>query len=186
MAVRLTRRRFSADEYQWMARVGILGEDDRLELIDGEIVEMAPIGPAHSSAVDEIAACFFRRFGDVARIRVQNPVRLDPYSEPQPDLALVRARADAYKTALPGPDDIYLLVEVADTSLAVDQRVKMPLYARAGIPEVWIVDLRHEVLYVHRDPSEATYRVTMPARRGQSLAPLAFPDCGLAVADLLG
>jgi Uma2 family endonuclease len=186
MAVRLTRRRFTVDEYYWMARVGILGEDDRVELIDGEIVEMAPIGPEHAGIVTQCTHRLLREFADLAQVRIQNPIRLDEYNEPEPDLALVRQRADFYRFAHPAPEDVLLVIEVADTTLAADRRHKMPLYGRAGIPEAWLVDLQHGVVYVHREPTADGYRVTQTVRRGERLAPLAFPDREIAVADLLG
>ena len=186
MAVQLTRRRFTADEYHWMARVGILGKDDRVELIDGEIVEMAPIGPGHVGSLIALNERFVHEFGDVAQVSVQSSIHLDQYDEPQPDLVLVRRRADFYRSALPTPEDIFLIVEVADTTLTVDRRVKLPLYARAGIAETWLVDLPHDVLHVHREPMADGYRVTRTARRGERIAPLAFPDREIAVADLVG
>jgi Uma2 family endonuclease len=186
MAVQLTRRKFTVDEYDWMARVGILTEDERVELIDGEIVEMAPIDPEHADRVDLLAKSFFDRFGDLARVRVQNPLHLDEYEQPQPDLALVRRPTGSYRHAHPRPDDVLLVVEVADTSLALHRRVKLPLYARAGIPEVWLVDLQHELVHVYQEPTGDGYRVTRTARRGERVAPAAFPDRDLAVNDLLG
>jgi Uma2 family endonuclease len=186
MAVQLTRRRFTVDEYYEMARAGILGEDDRVELIDGEIVEMPPIGPGHAGSVGGAAEQLMRQFGDRAHVRVQNPIRLGPHDEPQPDLALVRRRADSYRSAHPTPADVLLVIEVADTSLAADRGVKMPLYARFGLPEAWLVDLQHEVVLVHREPAADGYRLVTTARRGERLRPLAFPDRELAVDDLLG
>jgi Uma2 family endonuclease len=186
MAVQLTRRRFTVDEYYWMARVGILAPDDRVELIDGEIVEMAPIGPVHAASVRQCTERFGREYSDLAQVSVQSPIRLGEHNEPEPDLALVRRRADFYRLAHPTPEDVFLVVEVADTSLAVDRRVKLPLYARAGIPETWLVDLQHDVLLVHREPTPDGYRVTRTARRGERIAPLAFPDREIAIADLLG
>lgn len=185
MATRLTRRKFTAEEYHWMVRVGILREDDRLELIEGEIVEMPPIGPEHASTTDATNEIFVHRFSDVARVRVQNPIRLDGSNEPEPDIALVRRRADAYRTALPGPDDIFLLVEISDTALATDRDVKVPLYARAGIPEVWLIDLPHRLLHIYRAPSRDGYREVSTARPGEAVAPSAFPDRPVAVSDLI-
>ena len=186
MAVQLTRRRFTVDEYHGMARAGILGEDDRVELIDGEIVEMAPIGSEHAGSVNQLTLLLVRRFSRRAVITVQNPIRLDPHNEPQPDLALLRPRPDFYRSALPTPADVLLVIEVADTTLAADRDVKMPLYAHAGIPESWLVDLQHAVVLVHREPTANGYRVVTTARPGERLTPLAFPDRDLAVSDLLG
>jgi Uma2 family endonuclease len=186
MVAELKRRRFTADEYHWMARVGILGPDDRVELLDGQIIEMPPIGPDHAATVTDCDDHFRRLFGDLVQVRVQNPIRLDKFGEPQPDVVLVRPRTDSYRSAHPTPEDVLLVVEVADTTLADDRRVKLPLYAQAGIAETWLVDLQHGVVHVHREPSPDGYRVIRTVRRGERLAPLAFPERELAVSDLLG
>ena len=186
MALPLTRRRFTVSEYYRMAESGILTEDDRVELIDGEIVEMAPIGRRHAGGVNRVTDLFVYTFRDVAVTAVQNPVRLDEHSEPQPDVALLRRRADFYASGHPIPHDVLLLVDVADTSVAADRQVKIPLYARFGIPEVWLVGLDEDTITVYRDPSPAGYRTVLTVRRGESLAPLAFPDRLLAAADVLG
>lgn len=186
MAVQLTRRRFTVDEYYWMARVGILSEDDRVELIDGEIVEMSPIGPEHASAVMRLGAIFHRAFDGVAQTGIQNPVRLGQLDEPQPDLALLRPRKDWYRISHPTPEDVFLVVEVAVSSLETDRRVKAPLYCKAGIPEYWLIDLPNTRVHVYREPAADGYGVTRTFRSGECLAPLAFPDREIAVDDLLG
>ena len=186
VAAQLTRHRFTVDDYYAMARAGILSEDDRVELLDGEIVEMPPIGPGHAYSVDGLTELLVRRFGDVARVRVQNPIRLDRYSEPEPDFALVRRREDLYRTGHPTPDDVLLVIEVADTTLASDRDVKTVLYARAALAEVWIVDLRHDLVLVHREPGPDGYTLVTTARRGDQLRMLAFPDRVVTVDDLLG
>jgi Uma2 family endonuclease len=186
MAVLLIRRRFTVDEYYRMAEAGILTEADRVELIEGEIVEMTPIGRRHAVCVDSIAELFIRIFVDVARTRIQNPIRLNEHNEPQPDVSLLLRRPDLYTSGHPTPEDVFLVVEVADTSLVMDRRVKMPLYARSGIPEAWLVDLEAEAIFVHRDPGPDGYRTVQAVRRGETLAPLAFPDRPLAAADILG
>lgn len=186
MALHLPRRRFTVAEYYQMAQAGILGEDDRVELIEGEIVEMPPIGDRHAGCVNRLNERFVRVFADVAVVAVQNPVRLGEYSEPQPDLALLRRRADFYASGHPAPPDVSLLVEVADASAELDRRVKIPLYARSGIPEAWLIDLQQETLTVYCDPTPDGYRTAQVLHRGDSIAPSAFPDRALAVADLLG
>lgn len=186
MAVQLARRRFTVDEYAEMARVGILRDDDRVELIDGEIVEMAPIGPDHAGSVDAIYELLVRELSGLAQVRAQNPIRLDAFNQPQPDFALLRRRDDFYRSAHPTPADVLLIVEVADTSLSTDRAVKLPLYARAGLPEVWLVDLAHGVISVHREPGPGGYRRTSTGRPGDLLRPLAWPDRAFAVTDLLG
>src|SRR2546428_530212 len=157
MAVQLSRRRFTFDEYYRMAKIGILGEDDRFDLIDGEIIDLSPVGSRHAAAVDLGTILLARTFGDVAQVRVQNPLRLDRYSEPEPDLLLLRPRDDFYAARHPVPTDVLLLIEVADTSLAYERRVKLPLYAQHQIPEVSIEDLRPGVLGVYREPGPGCY-----------------------------
>ncbi len=185
MALDLKRRRFTVTEYHQMAQAGILGEDDRVELIDGEIVEMTPIGARHAECVDRLTDLFFRAFGGAARVRVQNPVRLGERSEPQPDIALVRRKPGFYASGHPGPEDVFLLVEVADSSSDPDRRVKVPLYALAGIPEAWLVDLEQQTITAYADPTPDGYRSVRVFRRGEEVAPGVFPDRALAVADLL-
>ena len=152
------RHRLNVDDYHRMARDGILGEDDRVELIDKEMIGMAPIGQDHAATVNGLAHALFLACGDRAIVSIQNPVRLDPFNEPQPDAALLRPRADRYRTGTrPGPADVPMLAEVADSTLRYDRAVKLPLYARAGIGEVWIVDLRRRVVDIHRSPAEDRY-----------------------------
>jgi len=169
-----------------MAKAGILTEDDRVELIDGEIVEMAPISDRHAGTVNRINTLFVRSFANEAITAVQNPVWLDEHSEPQPDVALLRYRSDFYASAHPTPADVLLLVEVAETTVASDRQVKIPLYARSGIPEVWLVDLDQSTITVYREPSAGGYGTVLTLRRGEQLAPLAFPDRPVAAADILG
>jgi len=169
-----------------MAEAGILSEDDRVELIEGEIVEMSPIGSHHAACVNRLTRLFSRQGGDRAIVSVQNPIRLSEYSEPEPDLALLRPRADFYAEALPGPEDTLLVVEVMETSAQYDRERKLPLYAEAGIPEVWLVDLAAECIEVYRRPSPEGYEDVRRRCRGERLSPQAFPDVELAVDDILG
>ena len=186
MAVQPTRRRFTVDEYYWMARVGILRPDDRVELIDGEIIEMNPIGGPHASTVDRLSQFLILALQGAAIVRVQNPIRLDSGSEPEPDLALLRPRRDFYAAGHPTPSDVLLVVEVADTTIAYDTRTKAPLYARAAIPELWIVDLTRGCVVTYRDPSDAGYATTRVHHRGEMLRALAFSDLAFPVDDILG
>ncbi|HVC33433.1 MAG TPA: Uma2 family endonuclease [Chloroflexota bacterium] len=181
-----TRRRFTVDEYYRLAEVGILREDERVELVDGEIIVMSPIGRLHAADVDRLGDLFVITFRDSAQVRVQNPLRLDEHSEPQPDVMLLRRKPDFYRSGHPRPEDVLLLVEVADSTLAYDREVKLPLYARFGIPEVWLLDVENDAIVAHRDPSPDGYRTRLIVRRGASLAPLAFPGRELAVAEMLG
>jgi Uma2 family endonuclease len=186
MVVEQARRRFTVEEYERMGAAGILGEDDRVELLDGEIVEMSPIGPRHAGRVNRLNRLLAVGLGERAVVTVQNPVRLALRSEPQPDLVVARPRRDFYELGHPTPDDVLLLVEVAEISAAFDRGVKVPLYARAGIPEVWLVDLASEQVMVHRAPTEGRYADVRTLGRGDRLAPQAFPDLELSVADVLG
>jgi Uma2 family endonuclease len=185
MSLQVLRHRFTVDEYYRMAEAGILHEDDRVELIEGEIVEMAPIGSNHASHVDRLAQLLFERIGRHAIIRVQNPIHLGEYSELQPDITLLHPRPDFYRTAHPGPEDILLLVEVAETSAAYDREVKASLYARSGIREYWLVDLVSESIEVYRGPIPEEYHQVRQLRHGDRIAPEAFPDVEIAIDDAL-
>ncbi len=182
----VSRRLFSVDDYYQMAAVGILRPDERVELIEGEIIEMAPIGSPHAAGVDRGNRVFSRAVGERAIVRVQNPIRLSLRSEPEPDLALVRPRPDFYATGHPGPDDVLLLVEVSDTTLIYDLRVKAPMYAAAGILELWVVDLPNMRLHVFRDPSGGRYRDASVRERGEVIAPRALPDLEVLVSAIPG
>lgn len=181
------QRLFTLEEYDLMVEAGVFDEDERLELIEGRIVQMSPRGTGHSYALSMIqrflvALVVARR----AEIRVQDPVRLPPLGEPEPDLALLRWRDEGYREH-PQAGDILLLVEVADTSVRYDRQVKLPLYAKSGIQEVWIVDLPARVIDVFRQPvaAEARYASVATRRAGDTISPAAFPDVSVAVGDLL-
>ena len=147
-----SRHLISVDAFHRMVETGILGHQDRVELIDGEIIDMSPIGVLHAAIVDVLARHFGRRTGESVFVRCQNPLRLDNISEPEPDIAILRPRADFYMTAHPGASDVLLVIEVADTSLAYDLGTKVPLYARHGIPEVWVIDAATRQTRVFRRP----------------------------------
>lgn len=186
MAVQVLRRRFTVEEYHQMGQAGILNKEDRVELLEGEIVEMAPIGSRHQATVDRLNWLFSGRAADAAVVRVQGPVRVAGDSEPQPDILLLRSRADFYAAAHPGPADVILLVEVSDSSIEYDREVKLPLYARHGIPEVWIVDLDKEVIEVYTDPTVDGYRGVSQLGRGQTLSPQHIALVELAVDEVFG
>jgi hypothetical protein len=177
--VERARRRFSIEEYEKMAATGILAQDDRVELIEGEIIEMSPIGDPHAAAVDNLAHLLISRLGERARVRVQGPVRVPPRSIPQPDLALLRPRS--YKREAATTTDVPLVIEVADTSLQFDRTVKLRLYARAGIPEYWIADVNTDTVEVYRSPSGEGYTNRQVLAHGESVAPLAFPDAAIPI-----
>ena len=146
-----SRHLISVDAFHRMGETGILGPGDRVELIDGEIIDMSPIGVLHAALVDALVRHFGRSAGQSVFIRCQNPLRLDDLSEPEPDIAILRPRADFYTTSHPGPADVLLVIEVSDTSLAYDLGTKVPLYTRHGIPEVWVIDAATRMTRVFRD-----------------------------------
>jgi len=186
MAVLLTRR-FTLEEYHRLGEAGILHEDERVELIDGEIVPMTPIGPPHASVVARINALLSTRFARRTVVWTQNPVTLRrQQSEFQPDLALLRRRADFYRERHPGPADALLVIEVMDSSAAKDRRIKLPIYARGGVQEVWLVDIKAGVLEVHRRPGAGAYATRRVLHRRDSVSPRAFPRDRLTVASLIG
>jgi Uma2 family endonuclease len=186
MQIEAPRKRFTVDDYYRMAEVGILTESDRVELIEGEIVEMSPIGDRHLMSVTRANMIFARGLGDRVVVSVQNAAYMDRYNEPQPDVVLIRPREGFYGTGRPHPEDVVLLIEVSDSTLRFDRTVKLPIYARNGIREVWIVDLKTDAIHVHREPQGQTYASASTRKRGESVAPQSFPDFAIQVNDLLG
>jgi hypothetical protein len=182
--VAATRRRFSRAEYYRMAEVGILGEDDRVELIRGEIVEMSPPGRRHVAFVDNLTQLLAVRLAGRAVVSVQNPVVLADDSEPQPDLAVRRLRPVPYKEREAHAEDLLLLIEVADTSLAYDRSTKLRLYAEVGIPEYWVVDCAAEAVEVHRNPEPQRYRDVGRVAGTATLTLQAFPGIALTTTEI--
>ena len=179
-------RRWTRQEYEQLLEAGVLRSDERVELIEGEIIEVPPQHSRHATGVrlaEDALRAIFRPGFDV---RAQLPLALGQYSEPQPDVALLRPRADFYASVLPTPVDILLLIEVAETSLEYDRQVKLPLYARNGVLESWLVQLDRDQITVHRDPSPTGYQTVETVRRGERLTILALPDLALTADDLLG
>jgi Uma2 family endonuclease len=166
------RHRITVEEYHRMGEAGIFSEGDRVELIEGEIIDLAPIGTRHAEAVSRLARLFIQKTPLVER--VQDPIRLPGESEPQPDLAIVANRS--YAEAHPGPEDVLLLIEVADASIDYDRRVKIPLYARHGIPEVWLVDLGEGIIEGFRKPAGEGYREVRRHRPGEPIRPPFAPE----------
>ena len=185
MRTEATKKLFTADEYHQMSAAGIFPEDDRVELIHGEILAMSPIGPRHSAAVLRANQALVRLVGDRAIVGVQGSVRLDEYDEPQPDLYLLRPKEDFYASGHAGPKDILLIVEVADSSLEYDQSIKLGLYAETGVPEYWIADVRNDCLVAYTDLRENTYRTTRQYQRGDMIAPHLLPECRMPIDVLL-
>jgi Uma2 family endonuclease len=179
-----TRYRFSVQEYEQMGERGILHADLRVELIDGEIIQMSPIGDRHMRCVNRFTRRLVLALGERAIVSIQNPVVLSGHDEPQPDVVVLWPSAEEH-AGTPLPGDVALLIEVSDSTLAYDRRVKLPLYARAGIAEVWIADLQHDTIIQHADPGDGSYRSVATYRPGDVVACRAIPDLALAVADLL-
>jgi Uma2 family endonuclease len=182
----LAVRRFTVDEYHRMGEAGVLHEDDRVELLDGQIVQMSPIGIRHAACVNRLNALIVQQAGNQATVSIQNPVILGEYEEPQPDVVVLRYRADGYQTGHPRPPDTLLLVEVADTSVAWDRLIKIPFYARAGIRETWLVNLPEDEIEIYQQPTAGRYTRVRAARRGETLTPLEIPAIALRSDDILG
>jgi Uma2 family endonuclease len=186
MRAEVTKKLFSVDDYYRMLDAGILAEDDRLELIEGEIIQMSPIGNRHAACVDRATELFIVSFNGRATVRVQNPLRLGKYNEPQPDIVVLKRRADYYASKTPTADDTLFVVEVSDTTLRYDTKVKLPIYARTGVAEVWIENLEKDTMLVCRDHAGSNYKTQLTLRRSDSISPLVFPDVIFKVEDLLG
>ena len=186
MAVQLLRRRFTVEDYHRMGQAGIFAEDGRVELIDGEIIVMTPIGSPHAGTTAYLEHFLSLGFGERALVRAQGPVILLPHSEVHPDLAVLRPRSDYYRRAHPRPEEIFFLIKVSDTTGEYDRTIKLPLYARAGIQEVWIVDLGAESIEVYQGPGTNGYERMQRFGRGQTFASPAFPDVHLSVDAILG
>jgi Uma2 family endonuclease len=178
------RHRVTVREYHRMAETGVLSAQDRVELIEGELIDTTPIGPRHADTVDRIVATFSRQAMPGLRIRVQNPLTLGDASEPQPDIAIVVDRS--YAADHPGPTDTRLVIEVSDTTLAFDREVKLTLYARFGMPEVWIVDLPAGQLTVYREPAAGGFRRTIHTNTDDLVSPVGVPTLALRPSELFG
>lgn len=174
--------KLSTSEYHRMIAAGILQEDDRIELIEGELIDMAPIGYLHVSTVNLINESLTQLVRGRAIVSTQNPIYLGPHSEPQPDFALLRQRPDRYRTGLPRTEDVLLVIEIADASLRYDRDIKGSLYALAGFPEYWIVNLSNRAIEIHRDPDKTSGRyLTVNEVSDGTLAPLALPDLAINI-----
>jgi Uma2 family endonuclease len=186
MSVQIARRHFNVTEYYRMAETGILSESDRVELIDGEVIEMSPIGSRHAACVDRLNQLLSLLLGKHLIVRVQNPIRLDEYSEPQPDLCLLQPRADFYAQAHPTPADVLLVVEVADSSAGFDREVKLPLYAQASVPELWIIDLPADTVEIYAQPSGRKCQKSRKLKRGEIISSETVSQLSLAANAVLG
>ena len=182
----VARRPLTVAEYHLMGEAGILTEDDRVELIEGQLIAMSPIGSDHSGTVNALTRMLVLAVGDRGVVAVQNPVQLDDFSEPQPDFSVLKPREDDYRRATPRPDEVLLIIEVAKSSLAYDRAVKRALYARHGIPEFWIVNLAAGEVEVCRNPAGEEYASVSRVGRDRTLEPELLPGAAISVAALLG
>ena len=180
-----TRRRFTVAEYYAMAEAGILAPDERVELLDGDVIVMPPINEWHASRVGRFTNTLPLQFQGQAIVWIQNPVRLDDASEPEPDVMLLRWRDDFYENGHPGPADVLLLIEVSDTTVDYDHSAKLAAYAAAGIPEVWIVNRPDRRIESYADPTGDAYATVRHYGAGESIAPSAFPDIVLQVDQII-
>ena len=178
--------RFSVEEFNKLGDVGIFDEDDRVELLDGEIIVMSPIGSKHAGTTMQIDAALRRQLGDRALFNLQNPAVLDDFSEPLPDITLLKTRRDFYKTAHPRPEDILLLIEVSDTTLAYDRGRKLRKYAERGVEEVWIVNVQANRIEQFRGPIGGNYSLSEEKERGDEITVVAFPGITFKVEELIG
>ncbi|MEG5199208.1 Uma2 family endonuclease [Microcoleus sp. A6-C5] len=186
MSVAMKRRLFTVQEYHLMDKAGVFGEDDRVELIEGEIIEMAAIGTRHATCVRRLIGQFRQIPEEIAILDVQNPIQLTERTEPQPDVVLLQPRADYYAIAHPIPSEVLLLVEVSDSTVDFDRDVKVPNYARSGIQEVWLWDLEVNCLEVYRDATADGYTSMQKFERGEQVSPLAFPEFVVSIDLILG
>ena len=177
------KKLFTVEEYYKMAEAGSFRDARRTELINGEIIEMTSMGSRHAAAISRATTLLVRLFGDRTVLRPQLPAPLNEFNEPEPDIAF-KPRKDSYSTAHPEPSDTFLIMEISDTSLKYDRDVKLPIYAEAEIPEVWILDLTAENLLVYRDPSRKSYKASLRFSRGESVSCLSFAEISVKVQDL--
>lgn len=179
------RHRWTVAEYQRMGETGVLPPHARVELLDGQIIDMSPIGNFHRGIVGRLDRLFNKLSKDRWLVWTQSSIPLDEHSEPQPDIVLLKPSADDYTSRAPSPRDVFLLIEVADSSLNLDRQNKLPLYGRAGIPEFWIVNLLERVIEIYREPNSTGYASKKIFRAGEKAVPATFPDAIVDIAELL-
>jgi Uma2 family endonuclease len=186
MSALAARHLFTTTEYHRLLETGFFTEDDRVELIDGEIRNMSPIGPKHAGCVNKLLHLLHQKIGRIAIVAAQNPLWLNEYSEPQPDISLLKQRVDFYMLSHPTPQDTLVAIEVADSSLDDDRQVKLPKYAAAGIPEAWLVDLVNDRIEIYALPAEGIYQEIRIVLRHQKIISRTLPQLKLKAADILG
>ena len=186
MSIQLTPRRFTAAEYRQMIQAGLFAADERLELIDGEVVEMSPIGDRHAACVRRLIALLSRLFAADAIVDAQDPIIVGSTYAPQPDVALLRPTADYYASRTPAAADCLLVIEVSESSAEFDRQIKVPRYARGAVAELWLVELERDVVVVYQDPAGDAYQRVRVCRRGETITPGAFQGTDVAVDAILG
>ena len=180
----LPRHKLSLEDYYKMGEAGILGEDSRVELIEGELIDMAPIGSRHVRAVNILTELLVPQARGVAVVSVQNPVSLPPDNGPQPDIALLKPRADQYGNSLPTAQDVLLIIEVADTTAKYDREVKAALYARHGVQEFWLVDLQEKAVEIYQEPGSKRYRKLLRPESVETISPVSLPDVHVPLGEI--
>lgn len=184
--MQLLTRKFTIEQYQKMGEMGIFQPEERIELIEGEIIKMSPIGLQNAVVINRLNRFFSVQLVERTVVTIQNPIQLNNYSEPQPDIALLKPREDFYANKFPSPEDVLLLIEIADSSVICDQEVKLPLYAENNIPEFWLVNIPRQVLEVYRQPEAKTYQKQQIISKNQTISPLAFPDLTIDFSTIFG
>ncbi|HEY9824277.1 MAG TPA: Uma2 family endonuclease [Stenomitos sp.] len=185
MTVQILRKKFTVSQYHQMIETGILTDRDHVELLDGEIIEMSPVGRRHAACVDRLTELLILQLTSRAIVRTQNPIRLSNNSEPQPDIAILRRREDFYATGHPQPEDIFLVIEVADTTIEFDRDIKIPTYAQENIPEAWLIDLNAEVVNIFQEPTAKGYLKHQCFKADQQLRIASFSDVQINIAQFL-
>ncbi len=178
--------RFTIDEYYHLAEAGILHEDDNVELIEGRIIDMTPIGSKHASCVKRIIELLTDRLQKRATIGVQDPIDLNEQTEPEPDITILKKRSDFYAEHHPRPEDVLLIIEVADSSINYDRSIKIPLYAKSGIQEVWLINLIENIIEVYQNPSQIGYKICKKVYKEDTISPLCFSDINIKASEIVG
>ena len=186
MSLSLITRKFTVEEYEKMTTQGIIKPDEKVELIRGEIIKMSPMGTRHAAGIARLTQLLYQKFGDLILLGVQNPIRLNNNSQPEPDLSLLIPRSDFYVAAYPCPQDIYLIIEVSDSTIDYDRNTKISLYAEANIQEVWIINLKEECLEVYRHPLHGSYQAIHEYSINERVFITSFPDIEFTIAEILG
>lgn len=185
MLLEIERHLFTVDRYHQMIDAGILTENDRVQLIQGDLITMSPIGIRHAACVNKLTRKLSQHLSEQAIVSVQNPIQLSDISEPEPDVALLVYRDDYYANRLPQAADVYLIIEVSDSTLAFDRTVKLPMYAQAGIAEVWVVNLIDNAIEVYREPVAGKYTTRMRVAKNGEVTAVSFPQITFPVSDLI-